>query len=149
MTAVASNEARMLLRHGIYPVPIPRGEKAPRLKRWQTLRITPDTVERYFNGDTNVGVLLGEPSGGLVDIDLDCAEAITLAPLLLPNTGWVFGRRSVAVGTAELPRGREVRWMSAANRTAQQTIRVAMLLYRERFVRARHHRRHVRFDGRR
>jgi len=36
--------------------------------------------------------LLGEPSAGLVDIDLDCDQAIELAPILLPATGWIHGR---------------------------------------------------------
>jgi replicative DNA helicase len=38
--------------------------------------------------------LLGEPSGGLVDVDLDCAAAVRLAPVFLPATGAVFGRLS-------------------------------------------------------
>jgi DNA polymerase-1 len=46
-----------------------------------------------FNSEPrNVGVLLGEPSGGLVDIDLDCEEAIRAAPLLLPATPMTWGR---------------------------------------------------------
>jgi hypothetical protein len=39
-----------------------------------------------------VGVILGEPSGGLVDVDLDCAEAVELAGSYLPPTGSIFGR---------------------------------------------------------
>lgn len=37
-------------------------------------------------------VLLGEPSGGLVDVNLDCSEAITLAGSFLPETASIFGR---------------------------------------------------------
>jgi len=33
-------------------------------------------------------------SAGLVDVDLDCEEAIELAPLYLPETGAIFGRKS-------------------------------------------------------
>jgi hypothetical protein len=40
----------------------------------------------------NVGVLLGDASGGLVDVDLDCAEARSFADEFLPPTGCVFGR---------------------------------------------------------
>jgi hypothetical protein len=36
--------------------------------------------------------MLGPASGNLVDIDLDCAEAIALADMYLPVTGAVFGR---------------------------------------------------------
>jgi DNA polymerase I-like protein with 3'-5' exonuclease and polymerase domains len=42
----------------------------------------------------NVGILNGEPSGNTVDVDLDCPEALHIAPRLLPATGWVFGRGS-------------------------------------------------------
>jgi DNA polymerase I-like protein with 3'-5' exonuclease and polymerase domains len=41
----------------------------------------------------NVGLLLGQPSGGLVDVDLDVPEALAVARLLLPATGWVSGRK--------------------------------------------------------
>ena len=44
--------------------------------------------------DHNIGILLGEPSGGLVDIDLDSWEAVALADLFLPATNAIFGRKS-------------------------------------------------------
>ena len=80
-------------RTGLYTVPIPTRAKAPTLKGWTELRIRPSDVGSYFHDGRhqNVGVLLG-PSG-LVDIDLDCPEAIALAPLFLPPTR-TFGRRS-------------------------------------------------------
>lgn len=46
--------------------------------------------EAFADGD-NIGIKLGVPSGGLVDVDLDCPEAIALAPLYLPQTA-SFGR---------------------------------------------------------
>ena len=39
-------------------------------------------------------MLLGEPSGGLVDVDLDSPEALALAERLLPPTASRFGRPS-------------------------------------------------------
>jgi RecA-family ATPase len=42
----------------------------------------------------NIGVILGEASGGLTDADLDCHEAVELAPKVLLETGAVFGRAS-------------------------------------------------------
>jgi hypothetical protein len=81
-------------RRGWSPLPIPDRQKRPAIKGWQNLRISEADLGRYFNKPQNVGVLLGEPSGGLVDVDLDCAEAIRLAPRLLPPTGARFGRRS-------------------------------------------------------
>jgi len=40
----------------------------------------------------NIGVILGKPSGGLADVDLDCDEAVRLAPKYLPPTGCITGR---------------------------------------------------------
>ena len=42
----------------------------------------------------NIGLILGARSGETVDIDLDCPEALALAPLYLPATGAIFGRAS-------------------------------------------------------
>ena len=73
-------------------IPIPHGQKAPVLKNWQRLRVTADTLADYFNGEAqNLGVLLGEPSGGLIDVDLDTDEAVAVAPYYLPET-FVYGR---------------------------------------------------------
>lgn len=66
------------------PVPIPPKSKNPGFDEWQKFTCTPDEVAHHFNGAGNIGMLLGEPSGGLVDIDLDCPEAVFLAPRLLP-----------------------------------------------------------------
>ena len=62
---------------------------------WEQLRLTEDDVETHFNnGETNIGVILGPPSGGLVDIDLDCPESLRLARFVLPKTELRFGRES-------------------------------------------------------
>src|SRR5262245_14178721 len=77
------------------PIPIPYCEKQPAkdLTDWQNLILTAETAPRYFNTEPqNIGVLLGRASGGLVDVDLDCAEAIALAEAFLPHTPAVFGR---------------------------------------------------------
>ena len=51
-----------------------------------------DEPHQFAPGD-NVGVRLGDPSGGLVDLDLDCQEAIDLAPeFMIPTLQ--FGRAS-------------------------------------------------------
>lgn len=82
------------LQRGWCPIPIPKGEKAPRIREWQNLRLTAEGIPQRFNDNTNVGVLLGEPSGWLVDIDLDTPEALQIAERFLPRTGAVFGRKS-------------------------------------------------------
>ena len=42
----------------------------------------------------NVGIIMGAPSGNLVDVDLDCPEALALASSFLPLTDSAFGRPS-------------------------------------------------------
>lgn len=49
-------------------------------------------IETY-NGKTNLGLLTGKASENVVDIDLDCEEAIALAPHILHDTR-TFGRQS-------------------------------------------------------
>ena len=82
-----------LIGRGIAPVPVPIGKKNPMLKEWQLLRITAAEVPKYFGkDDPNVGAIMGPASGDLTDIDLDCKEAVELAPYFLPRTGSVYGR---------------------------------------------------------
>jgi hypothetical protein len=90
----AAELARDYLRRGWQPVPIARGQKKPRNNAWQSLAITETNVERYFGDDDNVGLRLGARSGGLTDVDIDCAEALALAKDILPATEAIFGRRS-------------------------------------------------------
>ena len=62
---------------------------------WQNLRLETGDLPQHFNSSPqNIGVLLGEPSGGLVDIDLDAPEAVALAADFLPPTNAKFGRPS-------------------------------------------------------
>lgn len=74
-------------------VPVPHKEKGPKLPGWQKLRLDFEDLPEAFPVPSNVGVILGEASGGLVDVDLDCADAVELAPSFLPVT-WIFGRAS-------------------------------------------------------
>ena len=98
MPSQSPNEARdvaiELIRRGWQPVPIPRGKKAPVLARWQHLRLTEADVGRLFEEGQNIGVLTGGASGGLIDVDLDCDEAVVLAPAFLPSTRMRSGRPS-------------------------------------------------------
>jgi hypothetical protein len=84
--------ARWYLARGYAPIPVPAGTKVPVLKGWTDLRLAEADLPQHFNGTGNVGVLLGEPSGWLVDVDLDCEEAVALAPAFLPPTGAKSGR---------------------------------------------------------
>jgi hypothetical protein len=79
--------ARRYLDRGLTVVPIPAGKKGPVLTNWHNLRIPPEDIHRYFNGKPqNIGILLGEPSGGLVDVDIDVEEAVKIAGRFLPTT---------------------------------------------------------------
>lgn len=92
MTAL--DAARDWCARGYYPIPIPPREKGPRIQNWQQLRITAETAALYFDdAPQNIGVLLGDDHGA-ADIDLDCAESIIAATVLLPDTGLKFGRKS-------------------------------------------------------
>ncbi|MCC7424468.1 MAG: bifunctional DNA primase/polymerase [Planctomycetaceae bacterium] len=81
------------LRRGWSVIPIPHQSKNPGFKGWEQLRVTPECFRHHFNGHPqNVGVLLGEPSGWLIDVDLDHPRAVDLASKFLPPTPAVFGR---------------------------------------------------------
>ena len=84
--------ARELLRRGGIPIPVPARQKAPNLPGWQHLKVNEADIPRWFEGEGNIGLLLGEPSGGLVDVDLDCPEAMRLAVAFLPHTAMRHGR---------------------------------------------------------
>jgi DNA polymerase I-like protein with 3'-5' exonuclease and polymerase domains len=88
--------AGRLLERGIVPIPLLFREKKPAIPEWQ--KLTRQDVEarlqELFGKPCNIGVLLGTPSGGLIDIDLDCDEAVRAAPRLLPPTDMVWGRPS-------------------------------------------------------
>lgn len=84
--------ARGYLRRGFRVVPVPEGQKAPVLKNWQHLCLTEADLPEYFSNRSNIGLLVGEPSGHLVDIDLDCPVARLLAADFLPETDLISGR---------------------------------------------------------
>jgi DNA polymerase I-like protein with 3'-5' exonuclease and polymerase domains len=90
----APEAARYHLARGELSVPVPPRTKKCVEPDWSSLRITEGNIDHLFQPNGNIGLLLGEPSGGLVDIDLDCPEAIAAAPHLLPETDRVSGRES-------------------------------------------------------
>ena len=75
-------------------MPVAPQAKRPTLSGWTDLRLSEAEIGQVFDDSGNVGILLGEPSQGLVDVDLDCKEARDVARELLPKTGMVHGRRS-------------------------------------------------------
>ncbi len=80
------------LKAGWSLVPIPPGKKAPSIKDWPNSQISEADLIEHCAGGGNLGVILGERSGNLVDMDVDAPEALPVAFLFLPETGRVHGR---------------------------------------------------------
>ncbi len=79
-------------RRGWRVLPVGYRSKKITARGWQRWRLELEELPERFAGRSNLGVLLGEPSGWLVDIDLDHPRAVELADAYLPATGAVFGR---------------------------------------------------------
>lgn len=87
--------ARAFVRIGWSPIPVPYRAKNPNRDAWQTMRLSEEDIDREFPSDRmNVGVLLGDASNFLVDIDLDDDGARRMAKTFLPDTPACFGRES-------------------------------------------------------
>ena len=81
------------VRRGWSVVPIPHRSKNPGFKGWERMRLAEADLPQHFNSaPQNIGLLTGEPSGWVVDVDLDHPRAVELADELLPPTPAVFGR---------------------------------------------------------
>lgn len=97
--ALIHDAVKYYLTQSYRPIPIKSGQKGPDSKNWSTIKILEEEVEHRFSGEyTNVGLVLGSPSGGLVDVDLDCPETASLASKFLPATECTFGRKSKPKG---------------------------------------------------
>lgn len=82
-------------RRGLRAIPVRFRGKAPVQNEWQNQALDEAGIRDNFGGvPRNVGVVLGEASSDLVDVDDDCPEAVALGDELLPQTGAVFGRAS-------------------------------------------------------
>lgn len=98
MNETALQIAQGLFARGWSPLPVPYKSKNPGFANWQNFSVTSETLVNHFNGRAqNIGVLLGDKSNDLTDVDLDSPEAVRLAPYLLPETNAIFGRASSRV----------------------------------------------------
>ncbi|MCA0267879.1 MAG: bifunctional DNA primase/polymerase [Bacteroidetes bacterium] len=87
-----TSAAADIYRDSALLVCIDKGEKSPKYQGWQK-GLPPDQIKDRFSRPSNIGLILGAVSGGLIDVDLDCDEAVALAPSVLTSTVQ-FGRKS-------------------------------------------------------
>lgn len=94
-TTTAALEA---FERGYQAVPIKTNSKRPVISAWPHLRWKNEAevienFEKWAKRDAlNIGLLLGEPSGGLIDIDLDNPLSLKLRDYFLPPTTMRTGR---------------------------------------------------------
>ena len=94
----SSDVAATAISKGYQPIPITDGGKRPFGASWQHMRW--DSAEQARasfdswreSGASGVGLLLGEPSGNLVDIDLDHPKTLRLRDHFLPPSPMQTGR---------------------------------------------------------
>lgn len=85
--------ANIYTRRGWSVIPVPYRGKNPGYRGWQRMRLREAQLGEHFNGvPQNIGILLGEPSGWLVDVDLDHPLCVQRADEFLPSTAALFGR---------------------------------------------------------
>lgn len=89
------------VERGYSPIPIFSHDKRPAISDWPKGigTVDPDEVEKYFRDRAtqepladNLGLLLGKPSGGLIDIDLDHPKTRRLKDHFLPRSPMRSGR---------------------------------------------------------
>jgi len=83
--------------NGVHAFPCKRGTKEPASRwPWTKRKLTETELPKYFgNADTacNIGIALGDASGGLTDLDFDWPYAYAFADILFANCP-AFGRQS-------------------------------------------------------
>ncbi len=111
--------AQEALDRGMVPVPLKEGTKSPTVPGWAQM-----TRERYhsrpvgeeFAPGSNLGLVLGPASGGLVDIDLDHPEMARIARLIFPPTAMKHGRTGFSLShlwyrVTDTPPAKTVQWV--------------------------------------
>jgi putative DNA primase/helicase len=81
------------LSRGWRVIDLPHKSKRPGRAGWPNEQLTEQDVRSRFQSPKNIGILLGDASNGLIDIDIDSVEARRIARMFLPATNAVFGRR--------------------------------------------------------
>lgn len=83
--------ARAYIEHGYSPIPVHAGGKKPKDAGWQKKRVELADINGEFSHNANIGIQCGEPSNGLIDIDID-SELAKRFVSLLPPTNMIHGR---------------------------------------------------------
>lgn len=85
--ADARRAVPLYVRHGLGIVPVPSRSKDPGFNDWPAFRFDLSELDYHFPPEVekNIAVLNGAVSDREADVDLDCEEARTAAPLLLPS----------------------------------------------------------------
>lgn len=78
--------------YGMAPCLLHPGKKKPREKGWPKLSYTAKEIEQDFNSGHNVGIMLGRPSNGIIDFDIDTDDALRPAEYYLPEDTFIYGR---------------------------------------------------------
>src|ERR671933_1110878 len=87
--AIASDvrqAAEKYIANGYSVVPLRPKSKRPIHDDWPNLQVTADNVGEYFPNGENIGLKTGSSSGNKVDVDLDVAEALSIAGRFLEPT---------------------------------------------------------------
>ena len=89
-------KAKQYVARGWAVTPVQFESKQPILREWQAGGVSEEALDQHFGSEpVNIAIVLGDPSHGLVDIDIDHPDALRFAPKLLPETNCVFGRQSM------------------------------------------------------
>ena len=86
--------ARFYTERGYAAAPLRRRSKKLLKKGLPKRTLREEEIAQHFSKQINVGLRCGEPSGHLIDIDVDASEALMLAPAFLPATEMRHGRES-------------------------------------------------------
>ena len=111
------DQIHRVLGPDVVMLPIPRGQKSPRVKGWQTTTLQamsdPEYVASLNAG--NIGVLLGKPSGNVCAIDIDddaLVDSFLAANPKLKETLCTRGKRGcqlwIQLPEGDTPRSRKL-----------------------------------------
>ena len=96
MNTIANTEnvIEVYIGAGWTPCPVKTRAKQPVYPGWPQTDRSEALNLFEANPGCNIGIVLGDASNGIVDLDLDDMVAVKVAPTIMPDTGVRFGRAS-------------------------------------------------------